>query len=103
METLGGATLTINREDLDGMLAEVLAYRGSYGGHTDRIVDMLTGMIRTAHVEPAWMGNSYTRDSLYTALLMDNPGYTKARIQANELFGLLVTAKGNVVARRVKA
>ena len=95
---LGGATLTINRDDLAGMTAEVTEHHGCYVS-SDRILAMLVRMVEHANAEPAWVGSNYTRDSLYDGFRAEGVNDGQARVRAHELFGQLVTARGNALAR----
>jgi hypothetical protein len=97
METLGGATLTIQRGDVDGMIAAAR----ELGSHVAEM--KLAGYKRTMDADCAILSFHFTRDSFRDAFLAMGASEATAAANACHLFEILVTCRGNAVAKRNKA
>jgi hypothetical protein len=93
METLGGATLTINRGDVDGMIAAAR----ELGSHVAEM--KLAGYKRTFDADSAILSMHYTRDGFRDAFLAMGASEVTATANACHLFEILATCLGNAKAK----
>lgn len=97
MESLGGATLTINRGDVAGMRFEAQAL----GSKTAE--QYLAGYERTFAADDAILSMHFTRDSFRDSYLAMGASEYTASANACHLFEILATCRGNHIAKDMAA